>query len=176
MNSGLSGFTLTHSDIGGYTNLRGIDGTDYIRTEFFMTRWIEMAAFSDIVMRSHPSNMPETLQLWTSPRIILHLKKFVDIHVALRTYKQFLIEEATKNGTPVVRPLMLHFPADIEARKIYSQFMLGENILVTPVFGEMEHVDVYLPGKTEWTHLWTGTTYKVKRDGLNLRNFLVMHG
>ena len=92
LNSGLSGFTLTHSDIGGYTNLRGIDGKDYIRTEFFIMRWIEMATFADVVMRSHPSNMPETLQLWSSPRIILHLKKFVDIHVALRTYKQFLIE------------------------------------------------------------------------------------
>ena len=135
-----------------------------------------MAAFSDVVMRSHPSNMPETLQLWSSPRIILHLKKFVDIHVALRDYKQFLIGEATMNGTPIVRPLMLHFPSDAESRKIYSQFMLGENILVAPLFGEKEYIDVYLPGGSEWTHLWTGTIYKVKNDGLRLEGFLVMYG
>jgi sulfoquinovosidase len=61
LNSGLSGFSLSHSDIGGYTNLRGQNGTDYLRTEFFMLRWIEMSAFSDVIMRSHPSNMPETL-------------------------------------------------------------------------------------------------------------------
>jgi len=46
-----------------------------------------MSAFSDVIMRSHPSNLPETTQLWSSPRIILHLKKFVDIHVALAAYK-----------------------------------------------------------------------------------------
>lgn len=120
-----------------------------------------MAAFSDIVMRSHPSNMPETLQLWSSPRIILHLKKFVDIHVALSDYKRFLIQEAVNYGTPIVRPLMLHYPLDDKARKIVSQFMLGENILVAPSFGEKEYIDVYLPGETEWTHLWTGSTYKV---------------
>lgn len=90
LNGGISGFHLTHSDIGGYTNTKNISGVDYLRTEFFMLRWIEMSAFSDIVMRSHPSNMPETVQLWSSPRIILHLKKFVDIHVALSSYKKTL--------------------------------------------------------------------------------------
>ena len=71
---------------------------------------------------------------------------------------------------------MLHFPADEEARKVVSQFMLGENILVSPVFGEKEYIDVYLPGETEWTHLWSGTTYKVNSNGLKLRSFLVMYG
>ena len=33
LNSGLSGFSLSHSDIGGYTNLRSVNGTDYVRTE-----------------------------------------------------------------------------------------------------------------------------------------------
>lgn len=52
---------MSHSDIGGYTNLKNVNETDYVRTEFLLIRWIEMAAFSDIIMRSHPSNMPETL-------------------------------------------------------------------------------------------------------------------
>lgn len=62
MNSGLSGFTLTHSDIGGYTAIEeGFKhlGLHYIRTENLLLRWIEMSTFSDVIMRSHPSNIPE---------------------------------------------------------------------------------------------------------------------
>ncbi len=33
LNGGLSGFTLGHSDIGGYTNIRDIEGSSYMRTE-----------------------------------------------------------------------------------------------------------------------------------------------
>ncbi len=132
-----------------------------MRKEILIQRWIEMSTFSDVIMRSHPSNMPETLQLWSSPRIILHLKKFVDIHVALSDYKQSLVTEAHELGTPVTRPLMLHFPNDKNARGDYSEFMLGDCILMAPVFGEQEYMNVYLPGGVSWTHIWTGTIYKV---------------
>lgn len=47
---------------------------------------------------------------------------------------------------------------------------------MAPVFSEKEYADVYLPGKAEWTHLWTGTTYKVGNEGLLIENFLSMHG
>jgi alpha-glucosidase (family GH31 glycosyl hydrolase) len=40
--------------------------------------------------------------------------------------------------------------------------MLGENILVAPVFEEgAVSRDVYLPGPAEWKHLWTGEVYLV---------------
>ena len=54
--------------------------------------------------------------------------------------------------------------------------MLGENILVAPVFGEKEYLDLYLPGESDWTHLWSGTMYEVKSEGLDLKNFLSMYG
>ena len=75
-----------------------------------------MSAFSDVVMRSHPSNMPEAEQFWTSNETLLQLKYFVDIHVALSDYKQKLMKEAFEIGTPVIRPLLLHFSHDQKAR------------------------------------------------------------
>ena len=83
MNGGLSGFTLTHSDIGGYTNIKDVNGSSYMRTETLLKRWIEMVTFSDVIMRSHPSNIPESEQLWSKVESLLHLKKFVDIHYVL---------------------------------------------------------------------------------------------
>lgn len=93
LNGGLSGFTHSHSDIGAYTNTK-TEGKEWIRTDELLQRWIEMAAFSDTVMRSHPSNMPEVPQLWTNGETLAQLKKFVDIHVALKPYKQMLMKEA----------------------------------------------------------------------------------
>ena len=104
---------------------------------------------------------------------MLHLRKFVDIHVALADYKATLMQEAYTVGTPIVRPLMLHFGHDSTARKEVSEFMLGENILMAPI---VEHShdkgrDVYLPGPATWTYLWNGRVYEVGEDGLWLKMF-----
>lgn len=167
MNSGLCGFTIGCSDIGGYTC-----HASCMRTQRLVERWVEMNTFSDMVMRSHPSNMPEAYQLWESPEILAHLACFVNIHVALADYKQMLMKDAQNEGTPCTRPMLLHFRDDPKARKNISQFMCGENILMAPVFDETaESVTVYLPGPTIWTHVWSGKLYDVTFEGMELVDF-----
>ena len=53
LQAGLSGFSLTHSDIGGYTAL-----PTRVRTVSLLLRWMEMSAFADAVFRSHQGNKP----------------------------------------------------------------------------------------------------------------------
>lgn len=62
------------------------------------------------------------------------MKKFTEIHVKLAEYKGALMKAAQEKGTPVIRPLLLHWPNLLEAIKEDSQFMLGENILMAPIF------------------------------------------
>ena len=50
--SGLMGIGIHHSDIGGYTTLRGMK-----RSKELFQRWTEMAAFTPI-MRTHEGNRP----------------------------------------------------------------------------------------------------------------------
>jgi len=64
----------------------------------------------------------------------LFLKRFAEVHIALSDYKMHLMQEAYDLGRPFTRPLMLHFEQDFGARSIIDQFMLGENILMAPVF------------------------------------------
>ena len=63
MNGGVSGATIGHSDIGGYTSTIekkfGITLIEYTRDQETLFRWIEMNTFSDPIQRSHPSNIPE---------------------------------------------------------------------------------------------------------------------
>ena len=61
LNGGLSGFSLGHSDIGGYTSLnKTLDSLNFsiFRTKELLLRWIEMSTYSDVIMRTHPSNKP----------------------------------------------------------------------------------------------------------------------
>jgi len=59
LNGGVCGFTLGHSDIGGYTSINNADHLLYYRRdEQVMIRWMEMSAFSDVLFRTHPSNNP----------------------------------------------------------------------------------------------------------------------
>lgn len=69
MNGGMSGFSLGHSDIGGYTAVNypkvPFNEGHYQRDEELLKRWIEMNTFSDIVYRTHPSNLPDfDAQIW----------------------------------------------------------------------------------------------------------------
>jgi len=63
MNGGVSGATIGHSDIGGYTSAIiekfGVTWVSYTRSKELLYRWIEMNTFSDPVQRTHPSNIPE---------------------------------------------------------------------------------------------------------------------
>jgi len=70
---GSSGFTLVHSDIGGYTSIDLEFATEppktikVARTEELLLRWMEMSAFSDCMFRTHEGNQADRqLQVWSS--------------------------------------------------------------------------------------------------------------
>lgn len=47
-----------------------------------------MSAISDMVMRSHPTNLPEdNRQIYDSDENILFMKRFTEHHIALADYK-----------------------------------------------------------------------------------------
>jgi alpha-D-xyloside xylohydrolase len=65
--------------------------------------------------------------------------------------------EATRNGTPVLRPMQLEFGDDPATGYLERQYMLGADLLVAPVFSADGHVEFYLPAGT-WTNFFTGAS------------------
>lgn len=55
----------------------------------------------------------------------------------------------------MMRPMVLEFPDDRGAAGVDTQYMLGDALLVAPVFSADGVVDYYVPEGT-WTHLVTG--------------------
>jgi hypothetical protein len=56
-----------------------------------------------------------------------------------------------------MRPLVLDFQDDPNTANLEGQYLLGESLLVAPVFGEENEQRVYLPGG-EWVDFWTNRT------------------
>ncbi len=54
-----------------------------------------------------------------------------------------------------MRPMIMEFEKDPAVRYLDQQYMLGEQILVAPIFNEEGIGEYYLP-KGRWTHLLSG--------------------
>ena len=160
LSSGFSGFSLNHSDIGGYTTT-AIPGfplkiplLDFRRSRELLWRWIELNAFT-AVFRTHEGNQPDrNTQIDTDPEMIAHFARFARVYAALAPVRERLNRESTEQGLPVVRHPWLSFPEDPETSKLRWQFNLGP-LMVAPVLDPgASEVQIYLPAG-QWQHLWS---------------------
>ena len=163
LSSGLSGYSLNHSDIGGYTTVPSPASwliSHRYRSKELMQRWTELNAFTTI-FRTHEGNRPEANhQFNTDEETLDHFARFANIYKAWGGYRKQLVKEAAQKGYPVVRHPWVHYPNDDAVRLLDYQFMVGADFMVAPVLDpETASVDVYLP-KGAWTHLFTGEVYR----------------
>ena len=158
LSSGFSGYTLEHSDIGGYT---AIDNflLKYHRSKELLMRWIELGAFT-VVFRTHEGNIPEVNhQIYSDPETRAHFARFAKVYAAWKPYRIELVKEASETGLPVVRHPFVHYPDDSEVLGLEYQFMVGPDLMVAPVLDPNEDtVEIYLPAG-RWVHLWSDRKY-----------------
>lgn len=152
---GMSGYGLSHSDIGGYTTLFGMK-----RTKELFIRWAEMSAFTPI-MRTHEGNRPDdNWQFDSDDETLMVLGRLSQLYTQLASYLKQAVRENAEKGIPVMRPLFMHYEEDQVAYEIKYQYLLGRDLLVAPVYLEgKDKWTVYLP-KDEWVHFWTGETFR----------------
>ena len=72
----------------------------------------------------------------------------------MKDYIKGLMDEASVNGSPVIRTMFYEFPDDAKYWDITDQYMFGDRYLVAPVMYEgMRERKVYLPeGKWRSIH------------------------
>lgn len=74
-----------------------------------------------------------------------HYRRYVRLHEALGPYFAKLNKVAADKGVPPVRPLAMIFPDDRRFWNVGDEFMLGDALLVAPLFGESATREVVLP-------------------------------
>lgn len=158
LSGGLSGFSLNHSDIGGYTTVPLVGSWGFTRGEELIKRWMEASAFT-AVYRSHEGSHPEAnVQVYSNARVRDHFARFAHVFAALADYRRRLMQTAARKGYPLVRHPYLQYPNDPETLDLNDQYMLGSDLLVAPVMNARQRRRrLYLPAG-RWTHLWSGRT------------------
>ena len=160
LSSGFSGFSINHSDVGGYTTTAVpgmppiLPGLVYRRSAELLMRWTELNAFT-CLFRTHEGNQPtRNVQIWDSEELLRHFAFFARVFAALAPYREPLFEEAATIGYPLVRHSYLVHPEDEALKQEDLQFFLGDDLLIAPVLEKSStQKRVRFPAGS-WTSLW----------------------
>ncbi len=138
---GLGGFGYWSHDISGFEDTSTPD---------LYKRWVAFGLLSSH-SRLHGSSSYRVPWLFDEEASDV-LRHFTRIKEALMPYLIAKGKEAHEKGWPILRAMWLEFPNDLACRYLDTQYMLGDKILVAPVFNEEGLVSYYLP-EGEWYHL-----------------------
>lgn len=90
-----------------------------------------------------------------NPAIEPIARKYAELRYQLMPYTYTLAREARDNGLPLQRALWLHYPGDVRARSVATEYLWGRDLLVAPVFTKGAATrETYLPAG-EWYDWWT---------------------
>jgi alpha-glucosidase len=153
INLGLSGFSLSGADVGGFAGSPSPD---------LLTRWLMLAAFQPID-RDHSAKGTRDHEPWVdgSEQEAIR-RRYIEERYRLLPYLYTTAEETSRDGLPIIRPLFLEFPhATSDDHPLDSdapgEFFFGPSILVTasPSPDEVAPYEVQLPPGV-WYDYWTG--------------------
>ncbi|EAQ87088.1 hypothetical protein CHGG_03707 [Chaetomium globosum CBS 148.51] len=148
---GLSGFAFWSVDIGGF------EGHP---PPWIYKRWVAFGLLCSH-SRLHGSNsyrVPWTVDNddKSEEGCSATLRKWTHLKARLMPYLFSQAQQCVQSGLPLsLRAMCIEFPDDPTAWTLDRQFMLGDSLLVAPVFEEDNTVQFYLP-KGDWTDFFTG--------------------
>jgi len=164
MSGGMSGWTMTHSDFGGALG----EKKQNTRTNQMLVRWMELAVFSSVILRSHPSIIPDEIsQVWDED-IVPYVKALSGLWQSLRNYRAMLFIQAAETGVPPVRHGIIVHPddptwfqsSDSTNHNVHEnlhvcpyghqvglkQFFLGDDMMIAPIWKEYSVLEMRADG------------------------------
>lgn len=123
-------------------------------------RWMQLSAFFPFY-RNHNvlSAIPQEPFRWAT--VASATKTAMNIRYTLLPYMYTLFHQAHTTGSTVMRALAWEFPNDPQLAAVDTQFLLGPNILVTPVLEpQVDTVNGVFPGLIDgevWYDWYTGS-------------------
>lgn len=153
---GLSGLPFSAADVGGF----GGHSTGEL-----LVRWYQ-AAVGYAFLRNHAALGTADQEPWRfGDEVTDMIRAALQLRYRLLPHLYTLTYQATRSALPVMRPLALHFPHDLDAVHEDSQYLLGEGLLVAPVLrgGQRKRL-VYLPAG-RWAEVFNLSEFGWVHDG-----------
>jgi alpha-glucosidase len=143
---GISGFPLIGDDIGGFAGSPTAD---------LLTRWFEVGALNPIY-RDHTAKGTADQEPWVhGPEHEAIRRKYIELRYQLMPYIYTAVEESTRTGLPLMRPLFLEYPQASEFYGDNRDFLFGRDFFVAPVTTEMVDAEEITLPPGDWYDYWT---------------------
>ena len=173
MNLGLSGVAFCGTDVGGF----GHDCTAEL-----LSRWVQVGTFTPL-FRNHSTIGSRDQEPWAFNKETEEInKKYIKLRYKLLPYIYDTMWHCSKDGSPIIRPLLFNYQNDKNTYEINDEFLCGDNILVSPVVEQGAKAKmVYLPEGDMWIDYWTGEEhnggqYIVKETPLDICPIFIKGG
>lgn len=141
-----SGFGFWSHDIGGFEQTATAD---------IYKRWCQFGLLCSH-SRLHGSSSYRVPWLFDEEACKV-LQKFVKLKCSLMPYLYRQAVKAHTEGIPMLRPMFMEFPTDRACETLDKQYMLGDSLLVAPIFKESGEAEYWLP-EGKWLNLLTEKT------------------
>ncbi|WP_048062777.1 TIM-barrel domain-containing protein [Caldivirga maquilingensis] len=136
-----SGIMYSSVDIGGYGGKPTVE---------LYVRWAQMGL---LLSHSRFHGVSEREPWSYGEEAYSIVKGFIKLRYSLIPYIYSQVIEGLRTGKPLVRPLVMDYPSDEVTRDIEDEYMLGEYMLIAPVFSG-DARSVYLP-EGNWYDYWS---------------------
>jgi len=141
---GLSGFQFWSQDIGGFM------GETY---DELLIRWMQVGLFISH-SRIHGYGKREIYKFKEETAKVC--TDYINLRYRLMPYLYSSAVKCVEDSLPMARALVIEYQDDRNVWSIEDQYLLGEYIMVAPIYTEENRRSAYLPDGV-WTDWWTGT-------------------
>lgn len=151
MNLGLSGIAFTGPDVGGFAHDTNPE---------LLVRWMQIGAFTPY-FRNHSAIGTRYQEPWMfGEKYESILKKYIQMRYEWMPQLYLLFYQASGQGLPVMRPLLMEYPDDQKTYHLNDQVMIGDNVIVAPILApSVTDRVVYFP-EGSWVDFVTEREYE----------------
>ena len=163
------GLSLTMSGFGYWSH--DIGGFESTSTPDVYKRWCAFGLLSTH-SRLHGSSSYRVPWAYDEESVAV-VKFFTRLKASLMPYLYRNAIETAKVGIPSMRSMVMEYTSDPTCSYLDKQYILGDSLLVAPIFNDEGIAQYYLPAG-KWTNFLTGeakqgsTWYKEKHDYLSI--------
>ncbi len=144
----LCGFGFWSHDIGGFEGRPPLE---------IYSRWVAFGLLSSH-SRLHGSTSYRVPWVYGDEAVDV-LRFFTRLKLSLMPYLWAAAYQAHEQGIPMMRSMHCEFPEDPACETLDRQYMLGDSLLVAPVFTPEGEVTFYVP-EGRWTSIIDGRIYE----------------
>jgi alpha-D-xyloside xylohydrolase len=102
------------------------------------------------------NNAGEAMEGWED--LEARCREIIGWRMSMIPYLSAAFQRYATDGTPPFRALMLDTPSDLTLAKVDDQYMVGDRMMVAPMFAGEPQRKIVIPSSGNWHDFWTGAS------------------